>query len=443
MTLSQPLCGKTPIAVLTGHGEFNLDAAIPLEANIIELYIDATSVNEQFDEAVFCFTDDTASAIRNGGVPTPSAGAAAVLSAFRKRMRSRRETPVSGTEATLNGAFMDNIDADFLAGLLNRDRPEFFCAYMKGNRFKDLRFHIRPFGGVPQLLSPEEVALINYSPRGMKEGIWYLAHRKLEYENGSANSLEDPRVVDVKHYKIDANIASNRHLSATAEIFFEALHNGTRVVKFGLVPSLRVTDVTFEDAPAHFVQTGEEKDSGFYVILPLVLTKGREYRLVVNYSGDKVIRTAGGGNLSVGARSSWYPSIGSFVDRATYELNFSYPKRFVLVSVGNRVDEGVSGKTAHSSWRSDVELKVAGFNLGDFKRMAIEDETTGMVYEGYATKRPPAPLSQMVMSPTPMMKAAVFKSLSPGDGATGQVHSVLATVSGSDSRDEPVRFQDQ
>lgn len=391
VTFLKPVLDQVPIAVFVGNGEFRLDPSTPQEERMIELYTGEKAVKETFKQAVFYFTDDTHAEIRGAGraAAAGQAQAADILANFRRKMRSRRENPQSSTEAVLNGSYMDNLDADLLAGLLNPDRPKFFSAYIKGSRFEDLRFHARPFGGVPQMLSPEETALINFNPGGDMDGIWYLTHRKSEHESGTAGADEDKREIDVTHYAIDAAIAPNRDLSASAAIDFEALANGTRVVKFGLLPTLRVSAVTFQGEPTHFVQNRKKEDCGFYVILPEALQQGRKYRLEVSYSGGEVVRGAGGGNFAVGARSSWYPSIGSFRDRATYEMNFRYPKRYVLVAVGNRIEEGRGKKTAFSKWKSDIPLKVAGFNIGDFKKMTLEDGPTGTILEGFATSRAP------------------------------------------------------
>ena len=365
VTFLEPVLDQVPIAVFSGLGEFSLDAATALEADMIHLYTNQKSVKEPFKQAVFCFTDDTAAEIRNAGSPGSPGKADAILANFRKRMRTRRQRPSSTMEAILNGSRMQNIDANLLAGLLDPNRPRFFSAYIHGNRFEDLRFHVRPFGGVPQMLSPEEVALINFRPEGDMEGVWYLTHLNSEHASGIASSREDSRIVDVTHYGIDAEIASNRDLSATVSIDLEALHDGTRVVQFGLVPTLRVSNVLFNGRPTHFVQAGKREDPGFYVILPEALTAGRQYRIQVSYSGDEVIHGAGAGNLSVGSRSSWYPTVGSFRDRATYEMRFRFPKRYVLVGTGNRIDEGRDKKTAFASWKSEIPLKVAGFNIGE------------------------------------------------------------------------------
>src|SRR5260221_10266455 len=100
------------------------------------------------------------------------------------------------------------------------------------------------------------------------------------------------------------------------------------------------------------------------VIMLEPMTAGGDYRLVIEYAGDRVIHKAGGGNFSVGARTSWYPSVNAFGDRATYDLTFKVPKDYTLVSVGKLVKESREGDFAVSQWVSDVPLAVAGFNYG-------------------------------------------------------------------------------
>ena len=428
VTLLEPVREKTVLAVFIGRGEFSLQPAVAMEADLIELHLDAREVKESFQQAVFCFTDDTDLEIRTAGATGSPGNAAEVLAKFRRQMRSRNERPRSGLEARLNGEQMDNIDADLLAGLLNPQRPKFFSAYMRGDRFQDLRFHLRPLGGVPQMLSPEEVALIHFDPRGDREGIWYLTHRKQELDGGTASSHEDKRVIDVQHYDIEAEIASNRDLSAEVGIDFLALREGSRVLRFGLLPSLRVAEVTFRGQPTHFIQSGKKEDAGFYVILPQALERQQQYRLQVRYAGDEVIRSEGGGNFAVGARTSWYPSIGSFRDRATYEMIFFHPRRYVLAAAGNPVEEGREGNKKFSRWKSQIPLKVAGFNYGDFKKMQVKDERTETVLEGFATAEVPdvlrslrsaageGTLGEVVASFTPkrMMEGALVE----GQGST-------------------------
>jgi hypothetical protein len=97
-----------------------------------------------------------------------------------------------------------------------------------------------------------------------------------------------------------------------------------------------------------------------------------------------VLNNAGGGNFSVGARTSWYPSVNSFNDRATFDLTFKVPKQYTLISVGKRVKEWQEEDYAASQWTSEIPLAVAGFNYGRFKKKEITDPDTKYQIEGYA-----------------------------------------------------------
>jgi hypothetical protein len=92
----------------------------------------------------------------------------------------------------------------------------------------------------------------------------------------------------------------------------------------------------------------------------------------------------GGGNFSVGARESWYPSLNSFRDHAQYDLTFKVPKQYTLVSVGKLEKSWTEKDFACTHWISEVPMPVAGFNYGAFKKKEIVDSVTGIHIEGYA-----------------------------------------------------------
>src|SRR5207302_4935514 len=132
----------------------------------------------------------------------PASQAAAVLNHWRERMRQRREQSVGFSQYLLQGETMDNVDADLLAAVYNSSHPEFLNAYLRGRKHQDLRFFQRTrVGALPQLDSPEEVALINFDPEGMDDGVWYLSHLKSEYAHHSASSSEDRRLFATHRYK--------------------------------------------------------------------------------------------------------------------------------------------------------------------------------------------------------------------------------------------------
>jgi len=415
LTFLSPVNGVVTGAIFIGEGHFNLKPVILLDARELARRTHEPEVNEDFTEAVFRFTGDAHLKFLHGlgDRMEPASEAAAVLRNWRERMRQRHEQAVGFSEYLLHGETMDNVDADLLAAVYNGAHPEFFNAYLHGKKHKDLRFFVRNrVGALPQLDSPEEVALINYDPEGMDDGVWYLAHLKAEYANHTASSAEDRRLFATHRYKIETVIAKNGHLFSTATISFEPLVAGERVLKFGLLPNLRVTRVSDElGQDIHFIQESRKEDGSFYAVLPQAPALGKEQSINVEYSGDKVLEQAGEGSFYVGARTSWYPNLNGFGERALYDLTFKVPKRYKVISVGALKGESIEQDFSVSHWVTPNPVAVAGFNYGEYQKLELPDEITGYKISGYYISELPDNLRRyralQSMAPRGMTKYAL------------------------------------
>jgi hypothetical protein len=387
LTMLSPVNGVVTGAIFIGEGHFNLKPVISMDARELSRRTGAAEVNEDFTEAVFRFTGDARLRFLPGlgDRIEPASEAVNVLKHWREKMRQRREQPVGFSQYLLQGETMDNVDADLLAAVYNVSHPEFFNAYLRGKRHKDLRFFVRiRVGALPQLDSPEEVALINFDPEGMDDGVWYLSHLKSEYSHHTASSSEDRRLFATHRYKIETVIARNRHLFSTATISFEPLVAGERVLKFGLLPNLRVTRVTDEQGrDLYFVQESRKEDGSFYAILPQAPPLGQERSINVEYAGDRVLEEAGEGSFYVGARTSWYPNLNGFGEHALYDLTFKVPRKYKVISFGQLKGESIEQDLAVSHWITPNPVAVAGFNYGEYTRLDLPDEITGYKISGY------------------------------------------------------------
>jgi hypothetical protein len=409
-----PVLGKVAIGVFTGDGEFTLTPFIHPEKRYLKLMTGNDTVVEPFDRLVLYFTDETRGEIKSAGKESAADQQMKdTLREFRSRMRRNTETPRSFLEAIYSGEDVENIDATILAFLYNPKRAPFFSAHIFGKKHDDLRFHINPHGAVPQVLSPEEVALVNHDVAGKEEGIWYLSHLESEWKAGTASSSEDKRTIDADHYRIET-VINGEKLTATCELTFTAMLDGERVFKFNLLPTLRATRVLFGEKEIDYIQEKRNEDSAFFAILPEPLVKGQKYKIYIEYQGNKVVSDEGGGNFAVGARTSWYPSVNAFNDRATFDLTFKVPKQYVLVGVGNPVKEGTEADFAVSQWVSDIPLAVAGFNYGKYKKKSVDDPDAKYKIEGYATSDLPDWLRGAEeiggMSPTRLTEKAIVES---------------------------------
>jgi hypothetical protein len=387
ITLLSPVNGVVSGAIFVGEGHFHLKPVLSLDAKELNRRTGAIEFDEDFTSVVFRFTRDGREKFAAGlgeRVDLPS-DTTSVFSHWREQMRQRHEEAFGFTQYVLQGESMDNVDADELAAIYNEKHPEFLNAYIHGKKHKDLRFFIRArVGAVPQLDSPEEVALINFDPDGMEDGVWYLAHLRSEYLNRTANSREDRRLFATRNYKIETVIGKNSHLFSTAAITFQSQVAGERVLKFGLLPNLRVTRVSDDGGKdLYFIQEGRKQDGSFYVILQQGAALGQIQTIHVEYSGDKVLDSAGEGSFYVRARSSWYPNLNGFGEKALYDLTFKVPKKYKVISIGKLQGESTEQEFAVSHWVTSVPVAVAGFNYGQYKKLDLDDQMTGTRISGY------------------------------------------------------------
>ncbi len=374
-------------AIFVGQGHFTLKPIIHVDIQEMIRRSGGPTAEEDFGEVVFRFTPGLYSQVAAAFGPrveTPRE-AAETWKNWKNKVRHRHEFPEGLTQELFEQEMIDNVDADLLAAIYNPKHPPFFNAYMVGVHHKDLRFFLRSrVGAIPQLDSPEEVALINFNGGGMDDGVWYSEHLAAELTAQTADSREDRRLFATRRYNIETVIAKNNHLYSRASVTFEPLVSGERLLKFALLLSLRVTRVSDQNGKElHFIQEGKKEDGSFYVLLDEAPEMGKEHSISIEYVGDKVLYDAGSGSYYVGARESWYPNLNGFGEKALYDLTFKVPRSNVVISVGKLVAESTEAGFAVSHWVTSAPVAVAGFNYGKYTKIDIPDTITHYNISGY------------------------------------------------------------
>ena len=404
-------------AVFVGQGHFTLKPLGTLDTSEMVRRAGSPTAGEDFTEVVFRFTPDqfpqfAATFGTRADTPTEASSA---FQHWKEKVRHRHEIPEGLTQAFLESETIDNVDADVLAAIYNSKHPPFFNAYMHGTPHKDMRFFMRMrVGAIPQIDSPEEVALVNCNGGGMDDGIWYFQHLKSELVAHTASSQQEKRLFATRRYNIETVIGKNDHLFSRAMITYEPLVPGERVLKFGLLPTLRVTRVTGEGGQdLHFIQENRKEDGSFYAVLEKAPAMGQVHSITVEYGGDKVLTNAGGGSYYIGARQSWYPNLNGFGEKALYDLTFKVPPSNVLISVGKLEGQRTEAGFAVTHWVTAVPVAVAGFNYGKYTKIDFPDSITHYEISGYYltelpdTLRPYENGALRGMSPTSMTKYAL------------------------------------
>ncbi|HRI02580.1 MAG TPA: M1 family aminopeptidase [Pyrinomonadaceae bacterium] len=405
--------GKTVGAIFMGSGDVSLIPPVPSEKKHIAIFTDSPELNDTFDTLTMFFTDTTLDLIKAApGVQMGKGGPQA----------KKAQTIYIEREGMLRGRFRYNMSARILADIYAPQRPGMFATFIDGGKFGRLFYAIDPLGQAS--VYPEQVQLLSLSDT--TGGIWTAFHMANEYKKGTATSWTDRRSFDIKKHTIDATIEGTR-LIVKDEVTIEMLEANSRFLPFDLFQNLRVKSVKDEAGSAVvFIQENKDADADLGVILPAAQEKGKVFKLTFEYEGTGAILQAGPGNFILGPRSTWYPNnpATSFGDRAAFDINFRYPKKWVMVGVGSKMgDDTVEGDSKLSKWSSEgVELAVAGFNYGDFKMSQTKDPTTGLNLEVFNNNLLPDEMRDL--------QARIDQAESQG-ARTGTTLRSLSTASGA------------
>jgi hypothetical protein len=223
--------------------------------------------------------------------------------------------------------------------------------------------------------------------------------------------------IDAIHYGIDTTIRPDNSLEASASIEFRAAAGAQQFLGVQLSRALKITAVTGDDGEAlPFFQneglTQQEINSRGQDSLIVFLTKppapGSTFTLHFRYSGN-VIEDAGNSVLFVGARESWYPHYGDASEFALYDLTFHWPKRLRLVAIGTKSAEREEGDTRVATWKTEIPVPEAGFNLGEYASTSLSSENRTI--DVYANKQLEEFLRSRLSAPTPPEHASRHSSI--------------------------------
>lgn len=398
--------GKDTGAVFIGNGHLHITPPTAEERHNLEILNHSEAFDEDFDEAVFRFTDSTAAELRRSS----TGGDAAIV---RKAIQAAEEF-----RSFARTKLHQNYDLRILEDVLSTARGGYFAAAMHSHKNPHMLLEIDPHGATD--VAPEEIALHNWSDWG--DTILLAFHNAGEYANGGrAISDEVNESTSITGEDLDVTIEKGGFLSAVVKVNLTAKADGVAVVPFALYKTLRVSNVESAGVPLDFVQEKKDDDPDFGVILKTPLKEGQPVTVSVTYGGKDVVMNEGGANYYPIARESWYPnsnlSLGSY---SNYRMTFRVPKGLTLIATGTKSKEYNEGKYTISEWKTEVPLPVIGFNLGKFKTLESKVPTNtsqALVVTGYANEELPDTWKSMSYTPsvqpinTPMDDTSVTNSI--------------------------------
>ena len=390
--LLAPLGKDTFGAVFIGEGDYVLNPATPAERQHLQLVTNSNNLEvlrDRFSKLILFFTDRTAAEIlahAPAATGTPDQAATRAYEDYLNRQRNDD---------------LPNLHLRVLADVLNRPARTdgVFLAFAEGQNHSPVLLAVDPLG-ISSLTTRfsfyggEEVALISFND--LNGGVWYSSAFAGQAVTGRGKPIR--MLADASHYDIDTTL-DDVTLRGTTTITFTPQTDGIRVLPLALFQRLRFTSAAMDRAGASVPLTllqGDPADpsaraprdeSGSVdvaVLFPEPLVRGTPVKVTLSYEGrDVVVRSPGSNVYSVGARTSWYPNLGSFDDVATYSMNFRFPARNDLIAVGEQVSERTEGNQKVAVWRSQAPIRVAGFNYGDYQKRSQTDPQSGISADVY------------------------------------------------------------
>ena len=408
--LLPPVEGKTPGAVFIGQGSYELKPATPYEQRQLAVYTGdekLATLTDTFDSAIFLGTALPAAAEKTAAPVTGTADATAV-DRWNDYLKKQKKD------------FQTNLHVRVLQEVLNAETEPYFVAWIDGKNHPPALLEVNP-------RDVEQTSM--YVLHDTKGGLWYASRYKSEIDSGRASVK--PLIVDPEHYLIETTI-KGAEIDSTSTMTF-APSAAIRVLPLNLMPKLRITGASFAKAneptkwtQIAFIQEDEKEDAGAAVVFPAALTAGDKYLLKLAYGGKDVLFNAGDGNFSVGARTSWYPNVGTFDDLAHYELRFRHPAKMQVVAVGSETENKTDGQDVIAVWKTNHPQRVAGFNYGKFRKLSEVDKDSGMTIEVYTNPGTPDIIREINMA----LQAASEYAMESGDmDMMGPSHVKIDTAS--------------
>ncbi len=376
---AQPVNGVVFAAVFRGEGRLLADPPNGVEAYELHLFTKQDKLDMAFSEATFSFTDNFLEEVAHQVKWLPGGGD----DLYAKRQQEHEE---------LGAAYLPRLFKSVLSP--DRTRTAYFLADLKT---KDKGWvEVRD-----DAMQPEEIRVGRWGEIGPVKipDVWMnfpAAGRDPRH------AYDDPAArMDflIPAYQIDASVADNADLHATARVTVAPRYSGERVLLFALDSNLRVGSIKDSQGRSlAFFQPQEKKDRyqsyGNYVavVLKEATQAAQKETLEFQYGGKRAVRRVGDGNYFCES-FGWYPAIfagelgvDEFAFRSDFELTFRSPKKYSLVATGRKVSETVEGNLRVTAWKSDIPLAAAGFAFGDYK---IYTEKVGDIeVQVYANREP-------------------------------------------------------
>ena len=437
LAFTEDICGRITGAFFEGEGEILLRPPNHVERGSMALFTGMAILEERFTTGYLRFNDDTADLLR------PFLSLAPDSADFVKEWDEASHSAAGFDALRL---FLDF--SHFLPSIApkgpERKFPPLLHAHLLGSKLDALEVFWDEANAEPlwagQARAKDGMEFFDiwtsFAPLGSAATATARGNSP-----GNAGGTARGNEISISGFRIRASVLPPTQLQASTEMDVRIRNGGQRTLLFELSRYLKIDSLQADGRPVDFIQNPAIEGTQLQragndlvaVVFPSELKSGQELKLRFRYAGD-VISEAGNGLLYVGARGTWYPSLG--LSPASFDMEFHYPAIWTLVATGKQTSRSEADPPAAtdiagekvSHWISERPIPVAGFNLGKYVR--AEAKSGNVVVEAYGTK---SVEKSFPRAPSTVIDAPLSPPFRPGVRSTSPI--VLTPPPPSPARD--------
>lgn len=388
LIFTQPIAGMRLGAIFAadasgGDAEVLLLPPTRSERQSLAQFTNSPNLEEHFKFAAFLFTDGSADAL---------------LDQIRARSSDKKLPEAGELLAGQFGVALRNLTESFenrlVSDLLSDDRKSgLFYMGVSGNQLGTFDLLYDP-------TAEEQVSAGRLATRNNRTYFdTWTSFQSRSVRKGAPAPVSPFSLAD---FRIDANIERDLTMRVVTRASL-TLRKAGFIVPFSISRNMQITAASIDGQPAEIFDhdspwpsLAAPDDRTVLLVSGSKLDPGAKHEVEIHHEGA-VIQQAGDGVYYVASRGTWYPHAD--LGFANYDLTFRYPKNLVLVAGGTAVEDRTESNLRITRHKFDSPVRLAGFNLGDFQSVSIEQ--AGYKIDVYANRSlekalAPAPPSPQV-----------------------------------------------
>jgi len=367
-----------------GDGDILLLPPTRSERSSLATFTNSPNLEEHFKSAAFVFTDGTGDDL---------------LAQLENNPASKKSPEMGGLLAERWTPVLSNLVSSFETRVVyDSFSPQpgtgIFYMAVAGNQLDNFDVLYDP-------TAPDQIVVgkLGYRNNQTYFNTW-TSFQSRSFRNGALPRGAHYALEDIR---IEADIQPDLTMHAVTRAKLTLRESQPRsAIPFNLSPDMQITSASVDGRPAevfdrtslrsNLIQSGEDRQ--FLLMVNPPLDPAVPHEVEIHHEGA-VIHDAGNQVYYVGSRGTWYPRSGS--ELANYELTFRYPKGLTVAATGTRVEDHVEGEWRITHIKTDMPVRFAGFNLGNFQ--SVVREHNGYRIELYANQQLESALTPRAILP--------------------------------------------